>query len=268
MSESEKTQEEMTQDQTTSEIKQETTENDAVETENESTKTEISAEERISILTEKPSDEPTVEPTEEPSAEPTEQPSEEPTVEPTEKPSAEPTEKPSDEPAKDKNVLHVSYDEIRPGIICAGKDENIKTPVVEAGTKEATFWGWIALAQNVKSFSYSINGGEKVDQSAAVVEAEQPVLDAVANVEGAVTGSRFRVVVPVTEGTQTIEIFAELEDGTSESFWKAELTVGEASTDEPSDDDSGNADTGDFMFIIVIAAAAVVVTVIAKKRAF
>ena len=45
MSESEKT-----QDQTTSEIKQETTENDAVETENESTKTEISAEERISIL--------------------------------------------------------------------------------------------------------------------------------------------------------------------------------------------------------------------------
>ena len=50
MSESEKTQEEMTQDQTTSEIKQETTENDAVETENESTKTEISAEERISIL--------------------------------------------------------------------------------------------------------------------------------------------------------------------------------------------------------------------------
>jgi molecular chaperone GrpE len=50
MSESEKTQEEMTQDQTTSEIKQETTENDAVETENESTKTEISAEERILIL--------------------------------------------------------------------------------------------------------------------------------------------------------------------------------------------------------------------------
>lgn len=165
-----------------------------------------------------------------------------------------------EEPVKDKNVLYVSYDEIKPGILCGGKDENIKTPVLEAGTKEATFWGWVALAKNVKSFSYSINGGEKVDQPAAVVAAEQPVLDAVAKIEGAVTGSRFQVVVPVTDGTQTIEIFAEFEDGTSESFWKADLTVGEP---------TGDVETGDFMsFAFVIAAAAVVVTVLSKKRAF
>lgn len=165
-----------------------------------------------------------------------------------------------EEPVKDKNVLYVSYDEIKPGILCGGKDENIKTPVLEAGTKEATFWGWVALAKNIKSFSYSINGGEKVDQPAAVIAAEQPVLDAVANVEGAVTGSRFQVVVPVTDGTQTIEIFAEFEDGTSESFWKADLTVGEP---------TGDVETGDFMsFAFVIAAAAVVVTVLSKKRAF
>ena len=156
----------------------------------------------------------------EPSADPTDEP-----ADPTEKPS-QPTDQPTEEPAEDNKVLYVSYDEIRPGILCGGNEENIKNPVLETGTSEATFWGWVALTQNVKSFSYSINRGEKVDQPFAVVEAEQAVLDAVQSVEGATTASRFSVVVPVTEGTQIIEICAEFEDGSSEVFWTAELTVG------------------------------------------
>ena len=182
--------------------------------------------------------EPTVEPTANPTVQPTIEPTVEPTANPTVQPTIEPTAEPTAEPTNN-NVLHVSYDEIKPGIICGGNEANISTPVLPAGTTEATFWGWVALAKNVKSFSYSINGGAKVDQPSAVVEAEQPVLDAAATVDGAITASRFSVVVPVTEGTQKIEIFAEFEDGTSESFWVADLTVGEP-TDNPSDEPTDN----------------------------
>ena len=167
-----------------------------------------------------------------------------------------------------EKVVHVSYDEIRPGIMVGTSTANKQTPVLASGTTEAFFWGWVALAEDVVSFSYSINNGEKVSPEDAKVTPEEAVINAAKGAEGATTASRFGVKVPVTEGTQTIEIFAELEDGTSESFWKAELTVGEPSTDEPSDDDSGNADTGDFMFVIIVAAAAFVVTVLSKKRAF
>ena len=180
---------------------------------------------------------PTATPT--PSATPTTAPTATPTTVPTVAPTATATATPTEEPTINK-ILDVSYDEIRPGIICGGKDANISKPVLAAGTTKATFWGWVALSSNIKSFSYSINGGAKVDQPSAVVEAEKAVLNVVSGIKGATTASRFSVVVPVTEGTQHIELFAEFEDGTSESFWVADLTVSKpAATPAPSLDANG-----------------------------
>lgn len=188
-------------------------------------------------------------------------------------------------------VLHISYDEVRPGIMVGNSEANIKTPVLATGTTEATFWGWVALAEEVVSFSYSINNGEKVTPADAVVAPEGPVVNAANGVAGATAASRFEVKVPVTEGTQLVQIFANFEDGTSEVFWIAELTVGEASEYDPnaganagdsnddsngdsngdSNDDSStgdNANTGDVSFAFVVVAAALVLTVICKKKVF
>lgn len=182
-----------------------------------------------------------------------------------------------------EKVVHVSYDEIRPGIMVGTSTANKQTPVLASGTTEAFFWGWVALAEDVVSFSYSINNGEKVSPEDAKVTPEEAVINAAKGAEGATTASRFGVKVPVTEGTQLVKIFADFEDG-SEVFWIAEVTVGEATQynpgeepsspsvpSEPSDTDKEpeqNAPTGDVNVVFAVVAAALVLTVICKKKIF
>ena len=47
-----------------------------------------------------------------------------------------------------EKVLHISHDEVRPGIMCGQDTAKINTPVLESGTTEAVFWGWVALAED------------------------------------------------------------------------------------------------------------------------
>lgn len=161
-----------------------------------------------------------------------------------------------DDPRFDRpneTILHQSYDEVRTGIVCAEKDENIKTPHIASGEKTATFWGWIAATKDIVGFTYSVNGGEVADAGAgAVVDAEQPVWDSATNPERpydvatVADVSRFLVVVPVSEGTQFVRLYAEFADGTHELFWPAELTVGdETSYNDLGDTYSVAADPGD-----------------------
>ena len=132
-----------------------------------------------------------------------------------------------------ENVIHVSYDEIRPGIVCGTDSAKINTPSLgeAAATEGATFWGWVALKKEVKSFSYKLNGGEAVSLDSFTVQPEQPVIDAAKAIalnkghEGDVYASRFKVVVPVTPGTNEVEVFVDFTDGTSEVFWKSTVAV-------------------------------------------
>ena len=139
-----------------------------------------------------------------------------------------------------ENVIHVSHDEIRPGIVCGGDSGKINTPSLgeAAATEGATFWGWVSLKKAVKSFSYKLNGGSAVSLDSFTVQAEQGVIDAAQAIatnkghEGEVYASRFKVVVPVKAGTNEVEIYVDFTDGTSEVFWKATVAVaGEAADD-------------------------------------
>ena len=205
-----------------------------------------------------------------------------------------------------EKVLHVSYDEVKPGIVCGGDAEKIVYPTVAAGTTEAVLWGWAACTETISGFSYAVNGGAvtKVD----IFPTEDAVKDAGAGVNGVVDTARFELKVPVTEGTQVIRGYVEFEDGSHELFWACELTVGTETTpddagdtysegtapepgddnNEPGDDNNepgdttepgddnntpgddnkpGNTNTADsFSVIFMIAAAAMVVTVVMKKR--
>lgn len=188
-----------------------------------------------------------------------------------------------------EHVKHVSYDEIKPGIVCGNDPEKINTPTIAAGTKEATFWGWIgSVDSDISGFSYSINGGDKKTDATFKYATEQAVVDA-ATGNGATYASRFQVLVPVSDGTQLVRVYADFEDGTSELFWICELTVGEPSEyvdgagteptpSEPSDPGEPSdptptpsqkpegPKTGDSNVIFAVAAAGIVMTILFKKK--
>ncbi len=191
-------------------------------------------------------------------------------------------------------VKHVSFDEIQPGIVVAGDDALKNTPTFASGTTELTFWGWAVVGgSNISGFSYSVNGGEKKTDASFVVAAGADVEAAAAGVAGGEDVSRFEVKVPVSEGTQLVRVFVDLENGDSEVFWIAEATVGEPSeyedaagtpdpepTDpedpadpedptEPEDpaDPETPPQTGDANAIFAVAAAGIVLTVLIKKKA-
>ena len=146
-----------------------------------------------------------------------------------------------------KYVTHTSYDEIRPGIMCGGKTENIDTPTVAAGTTELTFWGWIGATEEIKGFSYTLDGGEKVTKAEFTVAAEDAVIQAAAptksndgNETPNATASRFQVVVPVTDGSHAVKVYADFANG-SDLIWDAKLTVGEA-TEAPAEQPAAEKD--------------------------
>ena len=188
-------------------------------------------------------------------------------------------------------VKHVSYDEIQPGIVVGGDDALKNTPTFASGTTEIKFWGWAVVAESdIAGFSYSVNGGEKKTDASFKAETEQGVVDAAAGVVGGEYVSRFRVTFPVSEGSQLVRVFVYLENGDSEVFWIAEVTVGEPSeyvdggsgtepTDpedpadpedptEPEDpaDPETPPQTGDANAIFAVAAAGIVLTALIKKK--
>ncbi|MBO4423786.1 MAG: hypothetical protein J5879_10115, partial [Clostridia bacterium] len=125
-----------------------------------------------------------------------------------------------------KYVTHVSYDEIREGILCGATAANIDTPTVASGTTSVKYWGWIGAKKTISGFSYSVSGGETVTDPSFLVAAEAAVAEAAAGT-GATSSSRFGVVVPVSEGSQRVRVFVDYSDNTSELIWQSILTVGD-----------------------------------------
>ncbi len=187
-------------------------------------------------------------------------------------------------------VKHISYDEVRPGIVCGQDTVKINEPEFASGTASVQFWGWIVVDDaEIAGFSYSVNGGAKKTDASFKVAAEDAVIAAGSGFGSSV--SRFLVTVPVSEGTQLVRVFADLDNGESEVYWIAEVTVGEASdyedgnggttTDpEPSDptnpDDNKPSDptdnpenppkTGDASVVFAVAAAGIAMTALLKKK--
>lgn len=169
------------------------------------------------------------------------------------------------------NTVHVSNDEIKPGIVCGGVADKINYYSAPTGTAEVGFWGW-ASADNsdFAGFSYSINGGEKVTDASFKVAAEQAVIEA----GPGAYDSRFDVAVAVAEGTQLVRIFADYADGTSEAVWACEVTIGEATDYEDAaggaDAPATNPETADTAVIAIVVVATIAlagVTVSKKVRA-
>lgn len=130
------------------------------------------------------------------------------------------------------NVAHVSYDEIKnyddsSNVVISQDAAKSRAVTFEAGKEGAIFWGWVGAKKNITGFSYSINGADKVTDATFKYATEQAVVDA-AKGQGGVDGSRFKVKVPLSAGTQLVRVFVDYEDGTSDMFWACEATVGQA----------------------------------------
>ena len=167
------------------------------------------------------------------------------------------------------NTIHISYDEIKPGVVCGGDFNKINYYSAPSGTTEVTFWGWTTSNVEFTGFSYSINGGEKVTDASFTVEAEQAVKDAGAGAYD----SRFDVTAALTEGTQLVRVYADYADGKSEAIWACEVTVGAASdytdneADAPSTPDApSNPETGDAMIVAIVAVATVALAGVAVSK--
>lgn len=58
-------------------------------------------------------------------------------------------------------VKHVSFDEIRPGIVVAGDDALKNTPTFASGTTELTFWGWAVVGDRISPDSLTVSTAER-----------------------------------------------------------------------------------------------------------
>ena len=168
------------------------------------------------------------------------------------------------------NTIHVSFDEIKPGIVCGGDFNKINYYSAASGTTDVTFWGWATSDVDFVGFSYSINGGEKVTDASFKHDTEQAVKDAGAGAYD----SRFDVKAIVSEGSQLVRVYADYADGTSEAIWACEVTVGAASdyTDNEGSAPStpstpSNPETGDAMIVAIVAVATIALAgvVVSKK---
>ena len=168
------------------------------------------------------------------------------------------------------NIVHVSYDEVRnaddsTNIVCGGASANINTPTFATGATGGIFWGWVSTSVEIAGFSYSINGGEKVTDAAFKWDTEQAVIDA----GPGEFDSRYKVPVPATEGTQLVRLYVDYVDGTSDIFWTAEFTVGEASeyVDGAAGEEPDAPDTADAAIVVAAAVAAIALAgvVVCKK---
>lgn len=169
-------------------------------------------------------------------------------------------------------VTHASYDEVRPGVLCGQEqngDVNITLPTVagpENGKNTVMFWGWIGAAGEIVNFSYSIDGGEKVDVDK--YDTEQGVVDAAMGVEGTTDASRYQVNVPIAgDGTYVIRIYANIKvDTGDEPSAGGDQKPDDQKPDDQKPDNTPTADTS--ALVCMVAAAVVIATVLLKKRAF
>ncbi len=163
------------------------------------------------------------------------------------------------------HTMHVSYDEVKPGVVCGGDMNKINYYSGAAGTTEVGFWGWATSdVAEFTGFSYSINGGEKVTDASFIVEAEPAVKDAG---QGAYD-SRFDVKAAVTDGTQLVRVYANYADGRVEAIWACEVTIGAATeyVDNESAETPDNPTTGDATIVAIVAVATIALAGVAVSK--
>ncbi len=108
--------------------------------------------------------------------------------------------------------------------------ENLKLAPGEEG---AIYYGWLCASRKLSYVCYQIDDGELITDESFMYEAEQEVWNHVAELYPySVDVQRYRVPVPLKEGTQIVRIIAVFEDNSWYSFWYCEATV-LAPTDDP-----------------------------------
>ena len=134
------------------------------------------------------------------------------------------------------HTAHVHYDAVissRDGMndytrVTCTTDEKRDNPKINAISKFAAFYGWIAYkGAEIKAFSYKVGNGEKHAEGGFIWETEATVVISAKNMGGE-NGVRFKVFAPVQKGSQRVNIYAEYDDGTNEQIWAATVTVGTA----------------------------------------
>ncbi len=109
-------------------------------------------------------------------------------------------------------VKHLSFDELRTdsgdGIFTPGASGSWnKVAEIDSDVNTLSFWGWVALADEIGTFGYQIDGGEPIYNDSYTVEAEGPVVDA-AVAQGGTAASRMLIDVDVSalEGEHKVRI--------------------------------------------------------------
>ncbi len=127
------------------------------------------------------------------------------------------------------DITHVSYDEIRcydgsTKVMIDGEFDNTKSISVYETDEGIAMWGWVATAKEIKGFSYTVDGDEKIFDDSFKYETEQTVIEASVGTmtqdgRGCVDVSRFYVPVPLEIGKYVVKVYVEYTDGTSEIIW-------------------------------------------------
>ncbi|MBO7406226.1 MAG: discoidin domain-containing protein, partial [Clostridia bacterium] len=128
------------------------------------------------------------------------------------------------------SVKHVSRDQVvieednKDVAKIGGNSDPTDVDVAEYTGKTLRIWGWLGTVSPIAGFGYTINGGEIVTGDFAVA-AGQDVINAAAGA-GATEASRFKVLVPITEGGYTIDVYCIMESG-NEKIWTVNVNGGD-----------------------------------------
>lgn len=135
--------------------------------------------------------------------------------------------------------------------------------------KQIRFWGWYGNNTELVKFGVKVDGGEMIYfdryEDAGIVAHLQGVFK-----ENAVSASRFEILVDITEGEHTAEVYAITDRG-EVLVWTVNYNAVEEAVTQPTTEPETNQQTGDvalmvFASVVVLALGAAVV--FKKKRVF
>ncbi len=135
--------------------------------------------------------------------------------------------------------------------------------------KQIRFWGWYGNNTELVKFGVKVDGGEMIYfdryEDAGIVAHLQGVFE-----ENAVSASRFEILVDITEGEHTAEVYAITDRG-EVLVWTVNYNAVEEAVTQPTTEPETNQQTGDvalmvFASVVVLALGAAVV--FKKKRVF
>ncbi len=150
-------------------------------------------------------------------------------------------------------VLHQSFDEVRindtaEGLFPSGQSSSWNyQATVDATVTSLSYWGWVALNDEVGSFGYQIDDAEPIWDASFTFETEQAVLDSAAGVAGATTASRMMIKIDVSglDGEHTIKALYKNPADKAVILGEFTLTREAAEDDESVSPDESAGETAD-----------------------